>query len=73
MVHARRGRVGGLTLTDPCPLLAACRLRKALADAEEAFYRELDGYTITDLVARPLPLVFLGAPLNDPTDERTIR
>lgn len=100
MVHARRGRVGGLTLTDagrdasvgwlvrrlegdreviecggeePCPLVAACRLRKALADAKEAFYRELDRYTIADLAVPALPLVFLGAPLKNPTDERTIR
>ena len=57
---------------DPCPLLAACRLRKALADAKEAFYRELDRYTITDLAAPPLPLVFLGAPLKNPTEERTL-
>ncbi|WP_018598673.1 Rrf2 family transcriptional regulator [Mycobacterium sp. 155] len=76
MVHARRGRVGGLVLTDagrtasigalvreleddreviecrgdnPCPLIAACRLRRALADAKEAFYRELDRHTVTDL------------------------
>lgn len=76
LVHARRGRVGGLVLTDagrtasigalvrelegdreviecggdnPCPLIAACRLRRALAEAKEAFYRELDRYTVTDL------------------------
>lgn len=85
MVRTRRGRVGGLTLTDagrqasigwlirrlegdreviecggdnPCPLVPACRLRRALADAKEAFYRELDRYTVTDLVAGPpLPLI----------------
>ena len=99
MVHARRGRVGGLTLTDagrdasigwlvrrlegdreviqyggedPCPLVAACRLRKALGDAKEAFYGELDRYTIADLAVPALPLVFLGAPVQAPTDERTI-
>lgn len=76
MVHARRGRTGGLVLTDegrhasvgwlvrrlegdreviecggenPCPLLPACRLRRALAEAKEAFYRELDRYTVSDL------------------------
>lgn len=76
MVHARRGRTGGLELTaagreasigalvrrlegdrevvdcigaHPCPLVAACRLRRALADAKEAFYAELDRHTITDL------------------------
>jgi Rrf2 family nitric oxide-sensitive transcriptional repressor len=76
MVHARRGRVGGLELTEagrmasvgwlvrrlegdreviecvgerPCPLIPACRLRRALADAKEAFYAELDLHTINDL------------------------
>ena len=76
MVHARRGRVGGLELTEagrvasvgwlvrrlegdrevidcvgehPCPLIPACRLRRALADAKEAFYAELDHHTINDL------------------------
>ncbi|CAA0127489.1 HTH-type transcriptional repressor NsrR [Mycolicibacterium vanbaalenii] len=76
MVHARRGRTGGLALTDegrrasvgwlvrrlegdreviecggenPCPLIPACRLRRALADAKEAFYCELDRYTVSDL------------------------
>jgi Rrf2 family transcriptional regulator, nitric oxide-sensitive transcriptional repressor len=76
LVNARRGRVGGLELTEagrgasvgwvirrlegdrevidcagdkPCPLIPACRLRRALADAKEAFYAELDRYTVTDL------------------------
>lgn len=76
MVHARRGRAGGLALTEegrhasvgwlvrrlegdreviecggdnPCPLVPACRLRRALADAKEAFYRELDRYSVSDL------------------------
>ncbi|GJF17344.1 transcriptional regulator [Mycolicibacterium cyprinidarum] len=87
MVHARRGRSGGLTLTDegrlatvgwlvrrlegdreviecggesPCPLLPACRLRRALAEAKEAFYRELDRYTVGDLASEAnLPLISL--------------
>jgi Rrf2 family transcriptional regulator, nitric oxide-sensitive transcriptional repressor len=77
LVHARRGRLGGLELTDagrrasvgavvrrlegdreviecagyhrPCPLVPACRLRRALAEAKEAFYAELDRHTIADL------------------------
>ncbi len=85
MVHARRGRAGGLELTEagrtasvgwlvrqlegdreviecggnnPCPLIAACRLRRALAEAKEAFYRELDRYTVTDLAgSKSLPVV----------------
>ena len=90
MVHARRGRVGGLVLTDagrnasigtlvrelegdreviecagdnPCPLIAACRLRRALAEAKEAFYRELDRYTVTDLsggIGLPIVLQLTG-------------
>ena len=77
LVYARRGRAGGLELTDagrevsvgwlvrrlegdrevidcagdsPCPLLPACRLRRALAEAKEAFYTELDRHTIADMV-----------------------
>lgn len=101
LVSARRGRVGGLTLTDagrnasigwlvrrlegdrevvecggsnPCPLLPACRLRRALADAKEAFYRELDRYTVTDLARGAiLPMVALPPVprAQYPTTERT--
>lgn len=80
LVRARRGRVGGLTLTEAgreasvgwlvhelegdrevidcdgatvCPLIAGCRLRRALADAKNAFYAELDRYTVKDLVRSP--------------------
>ncbi|HLU72150.1 MAG TPA: Rrf2 family transcriptional regulator [Nonomuraea sp.] len=79
LVEARRGRGGGLHLTElgreasvgavvrrlegdgevvgcedalmPCPLRAACRLRAALREAQEAFYASLDKITITSLVA----------------------
>ncbi|MCF6391006.1 Rrf2 family transcriptional regulator [Mycobacterium sp. MBM] len=82
MVNSRRGRVGGLTLTDagrtvslgwlvrrlegdaevidcdgganPCPLIAGCRLRRVLAEAKEAFYRELDNHTLADLAGSGL-------------------
>lgn len=87
MVAARRGRAGGLSLTDagrqasvgwlirslegdqeviecdgdaPCPLIAGCRLRRALAQAKEAFYRELDKHTVTDLVGGLTLPVILG-------------
>jgi Rrf2 family nitric oxide-sensitive transcriptional repressor len=33
-----------------CPLVSACRLRVALADAAQAFYRSLDGITLEALV-----------------------
>ncbi len=85
LVNARRGRVGGLELTEagrhapvgrlirhlegdrevvecegdpPCPLVAACRLRRALAEAKQAFYTELDRHTVADLAgARGLSTV----------------
>ncbi len=93
MVHARRGRTGGLALTEegrrasvgwlvrrlegdreviecggenPCPLIPACRLRRALADAKEAFYRELDLYTVSDL-ARGANLSLLPMSHGPPT------
>ena len=90
LVKARRGRIGGLSLTDEgraasvgrlvrelegdrevvdcqglpaCPLIAACRLRHALAQAKEAFYRELDRYTVADLARSPaLTVIALGPP-----------
>lgn len=43
---------------NPCPLLPACRLRRALADAKEAFYAELDRHVVGDLVGGALiPLI----------------
>lgn len=80
VIEARRGRGGGLALTEtgrsasvgwlvrtlegeeevvacegetPCPLRAACRLRGALRQAQEAFYRTLDPLTVADLVESP--------------------
>ena len=105
MVSARRGRVGGLELTDqgrsaaigslvrslegdrevidcggdnPCPLVPACRLRRALAEAKEAFYAELDRYTVADLARSSNLTVLLGSPQFSPnvtsdTTERTLR
>ncbi|ABK74676.1 RrF2 family transcriptional regulator [Mycolicibacterium smegmatis] len=97
MVHARRGRVGGLELTEagrtasigrlvrelegdreviecggaaPCPLIAACRLRRALAEAKEAFYRELDRYTVTDLTGGPSLPIVLQLTAAQPATER---
>ena len=49
-------------------------LRRALADAKEAFYRELDHYTVNDL-ARGATLPLLAVPAKPepphPTTERT--
>lgn len=44
----------------PCPLRAACRLRRALRDAQEAFYASLDPLTVGDLVAAPTGPVLVG-------------
>ncbi|AMO60305.1 BadM/Rrf2 family transcriptional regulator [Mycolicibacterium phlei] len=52
----------------PCPLISACRLRRALAEAKEAFYRELDRYTIADMSRAPNLLMIQG-----PVTERNDR
>ncbi|MER5883176.1 Rrf2 family transcriptional regulator [Streptomyces sp. NPDC001941] len=47
------GDVVGCEDDPPCPLRSACRLRGALAVAQEAFYATLDPLTIDDLVRPP--------------------
>ncbi|MEZ0075550.1 Rrf2 family transcriptional regulator [Planotetraspora sp. GP83] len=44
----------------PCPLRAACRLRGALRQAQQAFYASLDRLTVNDLVTSPTGPVLLG-------------
>lgn len=44
----------------PCPLSGACRLRRALREAQEAFYSSLNGVTVADLVASPTGPVLLA-------------
>lgn len=39
--------------SNPCPLRSGCRLRSALARAQEAFYASLDPLTVGDVVAEP--------------------
>ncbi|MDI2125476.1 RrF2 family transcriptional regulator [Yinghuangia seranimata] len=51
----------------PCPLRGACRLRRALRDAQEAFYASLDGLTVGDLVSSPTGPVLIG--LSDRTED----
>lgn len=36
-----------------CPAHPACVLSRVLGEAQQAFYRELDRYTVADLVAEP--------------------
>jgi Rrf2 family nitric oxide-sensitive transcriptional repressor len=45
--------------TSTCPLTHACRFRRALERALEAFMLVLDGYTLADMVATPEPLARL--------------
>ncbi|WP_411108830.1 RrF2 family transcriptional regulator [Streptomyces sp. c-19] len=94
VIEARRGRGGGLVLTErgsrssvgwlartlegeeevvacegdpPCPLRTACRLRGALREAQEAFYRALDPLTVADLVDSPTgPLLLALSPRPTP-------
>ncbi|MFD3697462.1 RrF2 family transcriptional regulator [Streptomyces sp. NPDC058646] len=44
----------------PCPLRAACVLRRALRTAQEAFFASLDPLTVDDLVAAPAGPVLLA-------------
>ncbi|GAA4912855.1 RrF2 family transcriptional regulator [Streptomonospora salina] len=61
------GDVVGCTDDPPCPLRAACRLRRALWEAQEAFFASLDGITVQDLAASPTReiLVSLGTAVAD--------
>lgn len=45
-----------------CPLVEACRLRLAIADAAEAFYAHLDKVTLDALVCGNDPLLAILAP-----------
>ena len=45
--------------TNTCPIDGACRLKVLLRDAQEAFLRELDGHTVTELLSRAPTLMRL--------------
>ncbi|MFI1178679.1 RrF2 family transcriptional regulator [Streptomyces sp. NPDC020799] len=47
------GDVVGCEDDPPCPLRAACRLRGALREAQEAFFAALDPITVEELTAPP--------------------
>ncbi len=93
VVKTRRGRHGGLSITEhgrtitvgriardleghdevvecegstPCPLRDVCHLRELLRDAQEAFFRELDRYTIDDLTHRRTAQVLLSLSARPP-------
>lgn len=86
VIVSRRGRGGGLRITDegrhqpvgvllrelegpgesvecvgdqPCPLAGNCRLRRAFAEAREAFFTALDPLTVDDIVHSPTRQVLL--------------
>ena len=42
--------------SDFCHITSACRLKKALSDAVQSFLRELDQYTLADLITDNQPL-----------------
>lgn len=45
--------------TNTCPLSSACRFKRALARALEAFFLVLDGYTLADFIMQPHELTAL--------------
>ncbi|MEV4360609.1 Rrf2 family transcriptional regulator [Nonomuraea sp. NPDC049625] len=63
------GDVVGCEDDPPCPLRAACRLRSALRQAQEAFYASLDTITVASLVDAPTgPLLLSLTPPGKGTD-----
>ncbi|RSN02530.1 transcriptional regulator [Nonomuraea sp. WAC 01424] len=54
------GDVVGCADDPPCPLRAACRLRTALRQAQEAFYASLDTVTVASLIDAPTGPVLLS-------------
>ncbi|MEH6378250.1 Rrf2 family transcriptional regulator [Streptomyces sp. KLMMK] len=54
------GDVVGCEDDPPCPLRAACRLRGALRNAQEAFYASLDPLTVEELTGPPTGPVLLS-------------
>lgn len=64
LFEAERRPVACLRADEPrCQIAPACRLRSVLERAEKAFYRELEGQTLADIVDRSAPrLLQLLAP-----------
>lgn len=51
LVRELEGRQALINCKDPaCPILPACRLKTALAEAEAAFYSVLEAYSLADLL-----------------------
>ncbi|MFV0533409.1 MAG: RrF2 family transcriptional regulator [Cumulibacter sp.] len=44
---------------NPCPLRGGCLLRRALRDAQDAFFMSLDRLRVSDLVAEPTQTLLL--------------
>ncbi|WP_431907143.1 RrF2 family transcriptional regulator [Nonomuraea jabiensis] len=67
------GDVVGCEDDPPCPLRAACRLRSALRQAQEAFYASLDAITVASLVDAPTgPILLSLTPPGKGTEPATL-
>ncbi len=66
MFEPGQGVVDCLRGGAPCRIERGCRLRNVLARAEAAFYRELDGWTLADLLRNSSQLVQLLRPRGRP-------
>src|SRR5699024_8344920 len=53
------GRTAECAGPQPCPRAGNCRLRRAFADAREAFFATLDPFTVTGIVRSPTQQVLL--------------
>ncbi|PSJ26496.1 transcriptional regulator [Streptosporangium nondiastaticum] len=60
------GDVVGCEDDPPCPLRAACRLRGALRNAQEAFFAALDPITVEELTGPPTGPVLLSLGIRTP-------
>ena len=45
--------------TNTCPIINVCKLKGILRQAQEAFYRVLDEYTLEDIIKNPTPYTSL--------------
>lgn len=60
--HYERSEECFADMDNSCPLVAACRLRLALADAADAFFAHLDGITLDAMICDNEALFEIFAP-----------
>jgi len=58
---------------NPCPLRFGCGLRRALRQAQNAFYDSLDEVTIEDLIGGPTKTVLLALPRVDGRPQKSAK